>query len=71
MDGLACVKRLREWEQQVTLGHGRPRPRIRAIAVSGNAEDLGFHQEAIAAGFDDTIPKPLTAQRAREVLAFK
>ena len=53
-----------------------PRPagdgptRVRAIAVSGNADDPGFHHEAMTAGFDDAIAKPLTHARAQAMLAI-
>ena len=71
MDGLECMRRLRAWEQtgERPAGDG-PATRVRAIAVSGNADDPGFHHEAMTAGFDDAIAKPLTHARAQAMLAI-
>ena len=64
MDGLACLRRLRAWERE---GSG-DRRRTRCIAVTANADDPGCVDEALAAGFDDVLAKPLTAAKLRELL---
>ena len=68
MDGFECIRRLRAWEQARVLDGHAPR-RARAIAISGNADDPGFLSEALGAGFDEAIVKPLMAARAKSLLA--
>ena len=70
MDGLECMRRLRAWEQTGERPAGDGPTRVRAIAVSGNADDPGFYHEAMTAGFDDAIAKPLTHARAQAMLAI-
>ena len=67
MDGFACIERVRAWEQAQAHDGGAP-PRMRVVVVSGNAEDPGFHENALASGFDDAIAKPLTMAHARGLL---
>ena len=67
MDGFACIERVRAWESSQAHDGGKP-PRMRVVVVSGNADDPGFHENALASGFDDAIAKPLTMAHARGLL---
>jgi CheY-like chemotaxis protein len=63
MDGIECVRRLRENEE------ARADPRALVKAVTANADDPGTHAECLAAGFDEVLAKPIGRQRVEEFLA--
>jgi CheY-like chemotaxis protein len=56
MDGLECVRRLREWELKQST-----RQRMLVIAVSANADDDEVVAQCRSVGFDHVHAKPLTA----------
>jgi two-component system CheB/CheR fusion protein len=55
-DGYMLIRELRQWEQQRKLA---PVPAV-AVTAFASAED---RNKALAAGFDDHIPKPLNPER--------
>ena len=62
-DGYALLRRLRRTEQE----HGTPR--VPAIAVTAFARDED-RERALAAGFDEYVPKPVDPQRLVTLIAL-
>jgi CheY-like chemotaxis protein len=63
MDGMECVKRLRENEEASSA------PRAFVMAVTAAADDPGTRSECLAAGFDEVHEKPITRLWINTVLA--
>ena len=55
MDGIECVRQLREWEK-----HHPSHSRLYTIAYTANGEDPGVHELCMASGFDVVVNKPIS-----------
>ena len=65
MDGIECVRRLREEELMQPKGK---KWRTRTVAVSANSDDAGVRAQCLVAGFDDVSAKPLSIVGIKRLL---
>ena len=65
MDGIECVRRLREEELMQPKGK---KWHTRTVAVSANSDDAGVRAQCLVAGFDDVSAKPLSIVGIKRLL---
>jgi CheY-like chemotaxis protein len=64
MDGLVSTKKIREHEQETSIDSSC------ILAVTGVASD-DMHKQAIKAGINDYLVKPLSLQKLKKVMGIE